>query len=372
MTATQRIFISAGEASGDLHAAGLARQLLRLHPDLKFFGLGGDNLENLGAEIRYHVRDLAALCFWEVEARFGFFLKVKRDCLDLLRRHRPDLMILTDYPGLNLMLAKEGHRLGIPIVYFILPQVWAWKPRRAYTLGKCCNLLLSILPFEKAFFRRYDVEVEYIGHPLLDLIPPRTSASSVDKNLVVLMPGSRRQELQRNFVPMLQSIKFLTRDLEGLRAVVIKAPSLEKKLYEMAMPKNSRQAELVENDKYKYLAGAQAAIVASGTATLEAALCGTPSVVVYRTSPFTYFLARRFVNVRQIALANLVAGAEIFPELLQKHVNAGNIAEKVRPLLCDPEKSRSIRSKLKDLRKMLEPEGAYERGAKIIKERYLR
>ncbi len=379
MTTKKRIFISAGESSGDFHAAGLVREMLKLNPDLEIVGLGGDNLSELEVKLLYHTRDLAAMGFWEVIKRIGFFMKVKNDCIRKIREAKPDLVMLVDYPGFNLRLARDAYRMGIPVVYFILPQVWAWKPNRIEILNKYCSMLISILPFEKEFFARYNTEIEYVGHPFTDIIPEEVDTIEVKKRLkmdesdklVCILPGSREQEIEINLPPMIKALAILKQKFENLKGVIIKAENLEIYLYSKKIGREVDHIEIMQSEKYSHIKAADAVMVASGTATLETAICGTPGVVVYKTSPLTYFLARRLVKIDSIALANIVAGERVFPELIQKDADPERIANEIDKILSDKNHYNDIRNRLSSIREKLEPKGSYARAAKLIYGKFL-
>jgi lipid-A-disaccharide synthase len=379
MTVKKRIFISAGEQSGDMHAAGLVRELLRLSLNLEIAGLGGDNLEKLGVKLLYHCRDLAAMGFWEVAKQISFFFDVRNDCVKYMKDQRPDLTILVDYPGMNLKLAKVSHGMNIPTAYFIMPQVWAWKPKRIYSLKRYCHSLLSILPFEREFFNKYDAEVNYIGHPLIDIIPEDADKNAIRKRLglepgrkiITFLPGSREQELHRNLPPMRDAFRLLRKKYEHITGVIIKASDLSIERYKNILHDQYDAFQIVTENKYEYIKTSDAAVVASGTATLETALCGTPAVVVYRTSLLTYMIAKRLVKIDTIALANLVAGEKVFPELIQNRATAENISAKIAEILDNQKYADDIREKLAGIRHSLKPEKAYNRGAKLLFEKYL-
>ena len=370
----KHIFISAGETSGDIHASGLIYKLLQLSPFLKISGLGGDNLQDLGTDILYHSRDLAAMGFWEVAKNIRFFMKVKRDCHAFFKTAKPDLVILVDYPGLNLNLAKAAFKLGIPVVYFIMPQVWAWKPRRIYKLKKYCAKLLSILPFEEDFFRKHNTEIDYIGHPMIDLISTTESKNDLRERLgippeyrvITILPGSRQQVLKKNLPVMTEALKILRSRYDNLMAAIIKAPDLELSMYSNMIAENWDDLLVTAENKYELMKVADAVMVASGTATLETALCLTPGVVIYRTSPLTHFLARKLIKIENIALANLVAGETVFPELIQHDATPENIAAEISRYLNNVSYAEDVREKITRIRSKLEPYCAYARGAEII------
>lgn len=374
------ILISAGETSGDIHGAGLVAELKKKCGGYDFVGLGGERLKNEGVQLFYHCRDLAALGFLEVAARLKFFIGVKNEITRYLTENRPDLVILVDYPGLNLKIAEEAHKLNIPVVYFILPQVWAWKPKRVYALKKYCQLLVSILPFEVDFFEEHDTKIDYVGHPLIDVIPPPRTRKEVrfflelpnDRRLLTLLPGSRQQEIERNLPTMVKSFRKLTRKFDDLDGVIIKAPDLDRNLYLNTAGKLPPNLDITDQHKYEFLQASDCALVASGTATLETALCLTPAVVMYRTTMLTYLLARMFIKIDSIALANLVAQDKVFPELVQFRARPGSIAYELRKYLEDPGYNELVRSRLSNVRDRLKPKGAYARAADLIRNKVLR
>jgi lipid-A-disaccharide synthase len=380
MTSKKHIFISAGETSGDIHASGLISELLRLTPELEISGLGGSNLQNLGTKLLYHSRDLAAMGFWEVATKIGFFMKVKRDCHRFLKDHKPDLIILVDYPGLNLNLAKAAFNLGIPVVYFIMPQVWAWKPKRIYSLKKYCSRLLSILPFEVEFFNKFDTEIDFIGHPMIDLISPTVNPSECRQKLqlednmkvITMLPGSRMQVMNKNLPVMISALRILHDKYKNVSGIIVKAPDLKTKLYQDLIGNAPDNVKIIDEDKYEYMKASDAVMVASGTATLETALCGTPGVVIYRTSQLTYFLVKHMININNIALANLVAGETVFPELIQQKATPENIAAAISRYIDDAGYFDNVLERISQIRSKLEPKGAYARGAEIIYNHFLK
>jgi len=378
MISKKRIFFSAGEQSGDMHTSGLIAEMLKLTPDIQMAGLGGDGMRELGVDLHYHCRDLAALGFWEVASKIRFFMKVKQDCVRYFKDSRPDLAVLTDYPGLNLKLAQKCKNLGIPVVYFIMPQVWAWKPKRALLLKKYCDLLLSILPFEAEFFQKYDTKIEYVGHPLIDRIAANPDIPNLRKKLkinnpaVCLLPGSRLQEIDKNLKPMIRAVELIRTEIPNLQVFLIKASDLADDLYRSKLGPAFDRIELVRKNKYDYIRASDCAVVASGTATLETALCGTPAVVIYRTSAMTYEVARRLIKLDYIGLANIVADEDVYPELIQHNATPQKIAEVIKIYLNNPELNNKKRGELNKLRMKLHPAGAYSTAAKLIYERFLR
>jgi lipid-A-disaccharide synthase len=317
--------------------------------------------------------------FWEVIKKLRFFMDVGNDCRKSLIDKRPNLIILVDYPGFNLRLAKDAHALGIPVVYFILPQVWAWKPNRIEALNKYCDMLISILPFEEEFFFRYNTEVKYVGHPFTDAIPDDSDLSRIKQKLnlsdtdrlICMLPGSREQELERNLPSMFKAFSILKQKYGNIKGVIIKAENLGAESYSKIIGKENKSIELVDGDKYDLIKTSHAVMVASGTATLETAVCGTPGVVIYKTSLFTYLLAKRLVKIDMIAMANIVAGERVFPELIQKDAAPERIADEINKILSDKKYSDDIKKRLSNIREKLEPGGSYARAAELINREFL-
>lgn len=328
------VLMLAGEESGDLHGSAVARALKAARPDLRLVGLGGKRMEAAGVQLLATVDELAVMGFAEVLHRLPFFWRLESRLIRLLDREDVGLVIPIDYPGLNLRVARAARKRRIPVLYYIAPQVWAWRPGRARRLARDANRVAVILPFEEEFLRRRGVAATFVGHPLLDQgreVPPRedfarSAGLDPQEPILALFPGSRRQELARHLPLFREAAGLLRQRLPGLQAVVARAPSV---------PEHELQRAGLSwvEDGWALLCHAQAALVKSGTATLEATLAGTPMVAVYRMDPLTYWLARRLITVPHVALPNLVAGRMVVPEVLQREATPGRLAELLLPLL---------------------------------------
>jgi lipid-A-disaccharide synthase len=337
------IVILAGEASGDEHAAGVARALRALWPTCHLVGTGGARLAAEGVELVARLDDLAVMGFVEVAARLPFFARLERQVGAILEQG-VDLVIPVDYPGFNLRVTEKAHDLGIPVLYYIAPQVWAWKPGRAARLARSAERIAVILPFEEEIFRKEGGQAVFVGHPLLDRqgdIPSREdfckqSGLDPEREILALLPGSRAQEVRRHLTPFLEAGQSLSRTRPGLQIAVARADTVR-----VDLPKGA--SAVIVDDARSLLHHSRAAIVKSGTSTLEAALAGVPFVVAYKAHPWTYFLARRLVRVPHIALANLVVGDRVVPEVLQRAVTGEGLARALAPLVEDtPERARVV------------------------------
>lgn len=368
----------AGEASGDLHGATLARALRREAAGATCWGIGGDRMAREGVELVYHLRHLAVVGITEV---LGHLWDVRRALSTVTAaavRSRPDAVVLIDYPDFNLALARRLRRRlpEVPIVYYISPQVWAWRSRRVAKITQLVDLMLVILPFEEKLYRDAGVPVEFVGHPLLDVVEFRWDREEFasrhgvpgSATWVGLLPGSRRVEVERLLPPMLQAAALVRGS--DLAFLVPEAPSVEDGVYRSCLagisPEVRKRVYLVADDYYDAVRHSAAVAVCSGTATLEAALADAPMVVVYRTSWLTYNLAKLLVWVRDIALVNLIAGRRGVPELLQREVTGPRIAQELGTLLHDRERRRAAKQVLAEVRRRLGEPGASQRAARAV------
>ena len=371
-----RVLIVAGEASGDLYGGLLMRAMAAEGP-VAFSGIGGPTMRAAGLAAVADASVLAVTGILEVVARFSSIWGAWRATASLLEdsRQRPDLAILIDYPDFNLRLAARAKRAGVPVLYFIAPQVWAWRKGRLARMRRVIDRILVILPFEEAIYRDAAIPVEFVGHPLLDLVrPERTRAQTrallgldPDRPIVALLPGSRRNELRAHLGPLLGAARILGEEFRDLQFALTVAPTMPRPLVQSLMaacPGPSRPPVLVSEDRYDAVAAADAAIVASGTATLETALLGVPLVVVYRMNALTYALARLATDLPHIGMPNLIAGRRIAPELVQGDCTPQRIAAETRRLLTDPEAAGAMRQGLEEVRGRLGRPGAIGRAAR--------
>jgi lipid-A-disaccharide synthase len=366
MTATT-LFLSAGDPSGDKAAGLLIRALKNLVPHHSIFGLGGDRLKQLGQEQLVEGRDLAVLGFWEVAKRYSFFHALLDRCVNEIKHRRPEAVILVDYPGFNLRLAKKIKPLGIPIIYYISPQVWAWGRRRVYDIKRLVDLLLVILPFEVEFYRQYGIDAQFVGHYLLEDIPHHYIRSPIPINRtlsVCLLPGSRPQEIKRILPPMLETVREYNR-IQRTPAVVAGIKGCFD--YERYVQQYASDNVTVSfEDSRKIMYKSSLVIAASGTATLEAAIIGRPMVVVYKTDLVTYLIARRLIKLDRIALVNLVLGEKVVPELIQYKAKPECILPELSKCYEDREYVQHVKTKLDTVPELLGGTGASERAAQLI------
>jgi lipid-A-disaccharide synthase len=337
-----KLYIIAGEASGDLHASNLMKELKILHPGLQFRGWGGDMMREQGCKLVKHYSNLAFMGFAEVIANLGTILSNIRTCKRDIQSYEPDALILVDYPGFNLRIAEFAKNAGFRVFYYISPQIWAWKKSRVYKIKRYVDRMFVILPFEKEFYARYDYEVDFVGHPLPDAMDSLPGSDwdqfskqngLNDKPVVALLPGSRKQEI-RKVLPIMLSVVSKFPDHQF---VVGGAPGIEKDFYREIIGSNNN-VTLISGQTYDLIAHAVAALVTSGTATLEAALFGIPEVVCYKGGYISYQIARRIVDrssVKYISLVNLIMDKEVVNELIQKDLTPDKIEQELKRILGD-------------------------------------
>ncbi|MGH7457607.1 MAG: lipid-A-disaccharide synthase [Longimicrobiaceae bacterium] len=360
------IFLSAGEPSGDLHGSALAREIRRRWPQARLVGLGGKGMAAEGVELLAGLSELAVMGFAEVVRHLPFLLRLQRRAVHSLRG--ADLFIPIDYPGLNLRLARAARKRGVSVLYYIAPQVWAWHRSRAARLARDTDLVACALPFEEPFLRAAGVDARFVGHPLLDLASPAASREEwcaenrldPGRPLLALLPGSRGQEVSRHLQLFTEAAKLLVNS--GVQPVVASSPALGEAVYRgVEFPRVQGSRGL--------LAHARAALVKSGTSTLEAALAVVPMVVAYRMHPLSHALARRLVEVPHIALANLVAGDRVVPELVQDEATPEALAAALLPLLAEGSDTRQAQlNGLAGVRERLGGPGAAERVTELAAE----
>lgn len=365
-------FISAGEASGDLHAAELIKALRKRDADARFCFLGGDLMaQAAGKDPAIHYRDMAYMGFTEVIKNLGAVRRNLRLTIQLLQRIRPDIVILVDYPGFNLKIAKEAYSLGIPVYYYISPKVWAWKEYRIKDISRYTRRVLSILPFEVPFYRNHGMNVDYVGNPSVKEVDAKLSDrgsfehfieshSLPSSPVIALLPGSRKAEIRSNLPIMLEAVRPLQLKYQ---VIVAGAPGIEPELY-----REITDATILFNSSFQLLAHAQCALVTSGTATLETALTGTPQVVCYRSngSRLTYSLMKNILHVRFVSLPNLIADRQIVPEMLLHECTPISILEKLLEILPGKPEREAQLSGYREMRRILGTSDAADNAAKLI------
>jgi lipid-A-disaccharide synthase len=368
----ERVLLVAGEASGDLHGAGLVRALRRLRPGIELFGVGGDRMREEGMEIVVHIDRLAFMGFAEVLKNLGTVRQLQRTAAGLLVDRRPEVVVLIDYPGFNLRFARTVANTGIPVLYYISPQVWAWHRSRVKKMRGVVASMKVVFPFEVDLYREEGIDVEFVGHPLVERLGAHLSRAEFfrqhrldpSRKLLALLPGSRIQEIEDIFPAMMGAAATLVQS-HPVQAAVAVAPNLGLAPFRKFLD-GSREITTIEHGTYELLNNADAAIVTSGTATLEAGWFGTPMVIVYKTSPLTYHIGRLVVDVPFIGLANIVAGKRVATELIQGEVTPARLVQEVLPLLTDPAKAAAMRGALSVIRKNLGAPGASDRVAASV------
>lgn len=365
--------IVAGETSGDLHGASLVQAILELAPDVKFRGIGGRRMQEAGVELLAHAADMAVVGLTEVIAKFNQIRKVLNLMKADLAASKPDLLILIDYPDFNLMLGKAAKALGVKIFYYISPQVWAWRRGRIKKIRSIVDKMAVILPFEEQLYRDEDVDATYVGHPLLDTVTIKyTRAEALQQfglndgaTTVGLLPGSRDTEIARLLPVMMSASEILVKKMPGTQFVLPLAETLDLESVEKILGQYSVPVRIVHHDTLDAMACSDLVIVASGTATLEAALLGKPMVIVYKVSPVSYYIGKRIIKVEHIGLANLIAGKSVVPELIQDEANPERIATEVIHILSDEARLHRIMRELREVREKLGEPGAAGRAARL-------
>jgi len=362
------LLISSGEASGDLHGARLLRALRERRPDLTAFGMGGSRLAAEGLSCVARSEELSVMGFAEVLEKLPAIRRALRSLTASVLRMRPAGAVLIDFPDFHGLLARRLRRAGVPLIYYISPQVWAWRRRRARGIARRARRIITLFPFEAEIYRRLGADAVCAGHPIVDdvregLARPSTLARKTRRRLV-LLPGSRTAELRRHWMPMAEAASRLARRLD-LEVIAVRAPGLPDRLFPGA---DALGIRIAEGGLHPVLATADLAFVASGTATLEAALCGAPMVVVYRTSAVSFAIGRLLIKIPWISLVNIVAGEQIVPELLQEEVTAERLEREGEALLSDPARLAAMRAGLDRVSRALGPPGATGRAADAVLE----
>ena len=365
--------ISCGEPSGDLYAGALAVEIRRRAPGAAIFGLGGQRLIAGGGELLADYRGLSVTGLVEALRVVPRSLSVLNRLVVAARSERPEALVVIDFPDFNFRLAAAVKKLGIPVIYYISPQLWAWRKNRMEVMKRVANRVLVIFKFEESIYRNAGVPVEFVGHPLVDLARAQEPRETFLRDLgvdgsrpiVALLPGSRPNEVKRLLPVMQEASEQIAAKLSGVQFVIARAPSLDNGLFSNVRWRNVRAVEVLARTD-DVLAAADVAVTASGTATVQAALHGRPMVVVYRLSPLTYRLGRRFVHVDTFAMVNLIAGRRIVPELIQEDCTAANVAREVLALLTDPGHFDESRRALREVRDKLGQSGASARAAEAV------
>jgi len=367
-----QIMFSAGEQSGDLHASHLIREIKKAVPTVECFGIGGDQMQSAGMELFYHINEMSIVGFGEVIKHLPFIRRVFSHLRQLLQQRQPDLLILIDYPGFNLRLAKLAHQLRVPVMYYIIPQIWAWGYSRIKKLVRLVDRAAVILPFEEKMLLEAGLKATFVGHPLLDFIKPQlTRDEFLEKNhlkphfkILGLLPGSRAAEIQRLLPEMLLTAQKLREKQPELQIIIAQSSNLSDSIYQSFL-NNHSDIRLLKNQTYDIMHYADGLLITSGTATLEAALCGTPMIIVYRTSAVTYQIARALTRIEHVGLPNIIAGEEIVPEFIQHQFQAEVVASRLMPFIFDKAVNQAKRQQLQRVREKMGQPGAAQKAAQI-------
>ncbi len=373
------VFISAGEASGDWHGSHVVQALKEQRPNLRFFGLGGDRMAAQGVELLFHAKRLAFMGFAEVVRHLPYVMHVRRTVLHEILERKPELIILIDYPGLHFSLLrylKSRQTVYKPrILYYIAPQVWAWKAARGPELARLADRIAVIFPFEEKIFQDFGGNARFVGHPLLDEageIPPRGEffrrlGLEPDARVLGLLPGSRKQELRRHLPIVVETVRVLRKVIPDLQVVLAESPTIAPEFYDRYLA-SAPPIIRARGVSHEILAHANACLVKSGSSTVEAAYFGNPYVVFYQTSALSFAIGKRIVKVPHIAMANLLAGEEVVPEFVQHDATPDKLAGALLPLLTVPDAIRNARAKLAKVRAQLGEPGAGRRVAEMALE----
>ena len=367
------ILIIAGEASGDQHGASLIEEINLLKPDLKLLGIGGDKMIAQGFEAIYHIKDMAFLGFAEIIRHLPFIKKVQRDIIKTVKQNDIRTAVLVDYPGFNLSIAKKLKKIGVKIIFYISPQIWAWRKNRINKIKKLVDKMIVIFPFEKEMYDDANIDCDYVGHPLVEQISeyPFLSKEELfnnfeldkEKEILLIMPGSRKQEVRKIFPEIIRAAKRIS-EKHNLQPVIACAANIDEKIFSVS--NDIQNFKIIKGNTYDLLKHSKFGIIKSGTSTLEAGYFGLPAVIVYVTSKITYLIGKALIKIDNIALANIVAGETIYDELIQHDVNEENIFLKSDKVLSSETVYSSIKNKLEIIREKLTEEGASKKAAEVI------
>ncbi len=369
---THKIYIIAGEASGDLHGSNLMEELFHQSPDVHIRFWGGDRMEKVGGQSAKHIRELAFMGFWEVITNLRTIAANFRFCKQDILRFQPDVLVLIDYPGFNLRMAEWAKKNGIKVCFYVSPQVWAWKENRVKKIKASVDEMYVVLPFEEEYYKKHNFKVHYLGHPLLDEVEKFKKMALtkeaffekndlIDKPIIALLPGSRKQEISVKLPLMLEAAL----PFDSYQMVIAGAPAIEEDYYTQFIPKNSA-VNIVYGQTYNLLNQSTAGLITSGTATLETALLEVPQVVCYKGNPISYWIAKRLIKIRFISLVNLIMDEEVVCELIQGECNVKRMREELKEILPNGNKKNTITLKYKKLIEVLGSGGASRKVAASI------
>lgn len=369
-----KIMVVAGEVSGDMHAAKVIKEMKKIHPDLEFIGMGGRRMESEGVELIYDPTKLSTIGFIEAIKHLRLAYKILNKLDKAMKEEKPDVILLVDYSGFNMKVAKIAYKNGVPAVNYFAPSAWVWGKGRAKKMAKLQVKIASVFPMEEKVYQQAGADVEFVGHPILDLVDPELSKDEFqesydinsDKRIIGLLPGSRQQEIEGLLTPMLEAAQEINKSYENIQFILPLADSISREDIKERIRNYKLEIKLITGHSYEVMEVADLLLVASGTATLEATCFQTPMVIVYKTSKTTYLLGKMLVKLPYIGLPNIIAEDEIVPELLQGEVTGQRIAQEAITILNSPKRVKDIKAGLKNVVIKLGESGATKRVAKLV------
>ncbi|MEJ2615092.1 MAG: lipid-A-disaccharide synthase [Ignavibacteriaceae bacterium] len=369
----KNLMIIAGEVSGDLHGSSLVRELKNMDSSLNIYGIGGDRMKDEGMEIIYHIKKMAFLGFAEVVKHLPFIKRVQHDLIAIIKEKNIKNVVLIDYPGFNLNFAKKLKALNLNVIYYISPQIWAWGAGRINKIKKLVSKMIVVFPFEETFYKDSGVNVEFVGHPLLERINEHNFLTKDElfekfnldksKEILLILPGSRLHEVERILPESIEAAEKITGEF-NLQAVIAGSPNISEKVYNKIS--NKKENKIITGYTYELMRYSKIGIIKSGTSTLESALFTLPMIIVYKTGFITYSIGKKLVRVKNIGMANIVAEEKVVPELIQKNANAESIYLECKKILSDEGLYNSIKQKLSKVKDKLGSEGASRKAAGLI------
>jgi len=368
-----RVMISAGEASGDIHAGAVTAVLKQIDSSIEVFGMGGERLRAAGGEVVFDIKDHSVMGFVEVVKKLPDIFRLKKAFVKLMQERRPDIFVTIDYPDFNMPLAKKAHKMGIPVLSFIPPSAWVWRKGRAKDVAGFADKVACVFPFEYDVYKAAGANVDFVGHPLVDIVKPSMARAEAEawagketgKKLILLMPGSRLMEIEKTLPTLLEAGKLLKSKLPEVQFILPRAGTIPMELLQSKIKASGLEVRITEGHNYDLFNIADLALATSGTVTLEAALCDLGCVIVYRAAALTFFIAKLFVKIPNIGLPNIVAGRQIMPELLQDDFTASKVSEKALELL-EEKRNIQLHKELAEVRERLGAPGAVKRVAELI------
>ncbi len=370
----KKVIIVAGEASGDMQAANLVAAIKKVDPSIQFFGLGGEKMQQAGVTLLFNLADLAVVGFVEVLKNLKKIKQAFSLILEKADEIKPDAAILVDYPGFNLRLAKELKKRNIKVIYYISPQIWAWGLNRVKLIKQVVDKMIVVFKFEEELYQKFGVDATFVGHPFLDTVKPQTPKEeflkniglSKDKQTIGLMPGSRRREVELHLPIMLKSAKLIQEQFKDAQFLVIKSTTVARQIFDKLLEISDFPCKITENASYNPMNGCDFLLIASGSATLEAAILLKPMVIIYKVSFLTWAFLKFMLKIPYVGLVNVIAGRKIVPECLQFDAAPEKISREMNKILASAEEIKKIKIDLENVRKSLGSEGASQRAAEAV------